>query len=263
MTYKGAHRQGNARRTTVIRVTGGGVAVLSMMGLISSLGAGAANAEQKVHKSYVCKYVDKPGEAERLQTGNNPIWVDNHALLGYDGETYVGQEFKDRQGRSVVIVANSPKLNPEPGIEDCPAPTPTTTTTTTPTTTTTTTPTTTTTTTPTTTTTTPTTTTTKPTTTTTKPTTTTTKPTTTTTKTPPPTTTPTGGESTPASSTSTNQPAPGTYPLQPVNAGAGADSSGWTLLTRYALVALALLGLLALATGGQLPRVRRTVPRRK
>jgi len=34
-----------------------------------------------VHKSYVCKYVDKPGEAERLQTGNNPIWVDNHALF--------------------------------------------------------------------------------------------------------------------------------------------------------------------------------------
>src|SRR5574338_388741 len=83
----------------------------------------SASATPKIHKSYVCKYVGTPGVDERLQTGRNPIWVDTHALLGSDGETYVGQEFKDAQGRSVVIVANTPKLNPEPGIDACTGPT--------------------------------------------------------------------------------------------------------------------------------------------
>jgi hypothetical protein len=68
--------------------------------------------------------VGKPGVDERLQTGRNPIWVDNHSLLGYDGTVSVGQEFKDKQGRSVVIVANTKKLSPEPSIADCPPVTP-------------------------------------------------------------------------------------------------------------------------------------------
>ena len=75
-----------------------------------------------VHKSYVCKYVGTPGVNERLQTGQNPIWVDNHSLLGTDGITYVGESFSDAQGKSVVIVANTVKLDPEPGIDQCPAP---------------------------------------------------------------------------------------------------------------------------------------------
>lgn len=80
---------------------------------------------QTNHKSYVCKYVSIPGVGERLQTGQNPIWVDNHALLGPGGgPTFVGQEFSDKQGRSVVIVANTPKLDPEPGVSSCPAPQP-------------------------------------------------------------------------------------------------------------------------------------------
>ena len=74
------------------------------------------------HKSYICKYVGQPGVDERLQSGQNPIWVDNHSLLGHDGTTEVGQQFSDAQGRSVVIVANTPKLTPEPGIDQCPAP---------------------------------------------------------------------------------------------------------------------------------------------
>jgi hypothetical protein len=90
-------------------------------GAIVALAIPVSAAEQRVHKSYVCKYVGKPGVDERLQTGRNPIWVDNHALLGYDGTTYVGQEFRDAQGRSVVIVANTPKLDPEPTVADCPA----------------------------------------------------------------------------------------------------------------------------------------------
>ncbi len=90
--------------------------------------AAPAKAEQAIHKSYVCKYVGQPGVDERLQTGRNPIWVDNHSLLGYDGTTYVGQEFSDKHGKSVVIVANTPKLNPEPSVSNCPkasGPTPT------------------------------------------------------------------------------------------------------------------------------------------
>jgi len=87
-----------------------------------------------VHKSYVCKYVDKPGEPERLQSGQNPIWVDNAAIMLGTGRSIVavGDSFRDGQFRSVVIVANSPKLDPEPGIEQCPGfqPPPTTTTTT-------------------------------------------------------------------------------------------------------------------------------------
>jgi hypothetical protein len=84
--------------------------------------AAPAVADAPVHKSYVCKYVGTPGVDERLQTGQNPIWVDNHSLLGDDGETFVGQEFSDAQGRSIVIVANTPKLDPEPTVADCPAP---------------------------------------------------------------------------------------------------------------------------------------------
>jgi len=84
--------------------------------------AAQADRPEKVHKSYVCKYVGKPGVDERLQTGHNPIWVDNHALLGHDGEAFVGQEFSDAQGRSIVIVANTPKLDPEPGVDQCPQP---------------------------------------------------------------------------------------------------------------------------------------------
>ena len=85
-----------------------------------ALMAVAAPAEAaKVDKSYVCKWVKKPGsDTEVLQTGQNPIWVDNHAL-GIDGPARVGQEFNDGQVRSVVIVANTAKLNPEPGIEAC------------------------------------------------------------------------------------------------------------------------------------------------
>ena len=42
-------------------------------------------------------------------------------------EDQVGDEFSDAQGRSVVIVANTGKLSPEPGIGDCgPIPTSTT-----------------------------------------------------------------------------------------------------------------------------------------
>src|SRR6185437_16520854 len=104
-------------------------ALLGVLGLILMSGGlslvvqgSASAAPAKVHKSYVCKYVDKPGQAERLQTGQNPIWVANSALgLGPGTLAFVGEVFKDAQGRSVVIVANTPRLNPEPTVADCPA----------------------------------------------------------------------------------------------------------------------------------------------
>jgi hypothetical protein len=84
---------------------------------------GSASAlPAKVHKSYVCKYVSKPGHAERLQTGQNPIWVDNDSLPGFvkGSLAYVGETFSDGQIKSVVIVANTPKLTPEPSVSECP-----------------------------------------------------------------------------------------------------------------------------------------------
>jgi hypothetical protein len=75
------------------------------------------------YKSYVCKYVGKPGVDERLQTGQNPIWVSNASLgLGAKGLATVGQVFNDAQGKSVVVVANTPKFNPEPSVDTCPKP---------------------------------------------------------------------------------------------------------------------------------------------
>jgi hypothetical protein len=75
------------------------------------------------HKSYVCKYVGTPGVDERLQSGQNPIWVDNHALTGKDDSIVkVGDTFSDKHGKSVVVVANTPKLTPEPKSDICPLP---------------------------------------------------------------------------------------------------------------------------------------------
>ncbi|MGZ4495186.1 MAG: hypothetical protein ACXVWU_10835 [Nocardioides sp.] len=90
--------------------------------VVLNASSATAGGNQKIHKSYVCKYVGTPGVDERLQTGQNPIWVDNHSLVGHPDVTFVGQEFKDAQGRSVVIVANTGKLSPEPSVSDCPSP---------------------------------------------------------------------------------------------------------------------------------------------
>lgn len=98
-------------------------AVLGLVLLSSGLSLvvqGSASAAAVVHKSYVCKYVGKPGVNERLQTGQNPIWVDNSALGAHGGLTYVGETFSDGQHRSVVIVANTPRLKPEPLVAACP-----------------------------------------------------------------------------------------------------------------------------------------------
>ena len=219
---------GRTRAALAVRLLGGGVAVGSMLAIVGGVGTGVAYAEQKVHKSYVCKYVSKPGEAERLQTGQNPIWVDNHSLLGYDGTVTVGQQFKDGQIRSVVIVANTPKLNPEPGIDQCaaptppPKPTPTPTPTPTP------------------------------------------KPTPTPTPTPKPTP---PSHVTPAQhpTAKAGAEAVATYPLQPVKGGITSEQATDDTVVTPARAALVLLGFLALwfAFSGRLPWVKRAKPSRR
>jgi hypothetical protein len=213
------------------RVTGGAVAVGAMIAMVAGVGTAAAApaAASDPHKSYVCKYVSKPGENERLQTGQNPIWVDNHSLLGYDGTVTVGQEFKDGQFRSVVIVANTPKLDPEPSVADCPPVTPPTT---------------------------------PPTSTTTTSSTTSTTSTTTTSSTSS-TGTHTMGTHTSPASTTTGSGSPvstvTTYPLQPVNAGATSDPAGTASVTpvQVALLLLGVMGMMTLLFGRRL-RFRRT-----
>ena len=94
------------------------VAMLAAIGVAMLGGIAVAATAQATagldHKDYVCKYVGKPGVDERLQEGGNPIWVDTAATqLGW---------FNDAQGRSFVIVFNTPRLVPEPSIDKCPAP---------------------------------------------------------------------------------------------------------------------------------------------
>ncbi|MET0766436.1 MAG: hypothetical protein ABWY50_02210, partial [Aeromicrobium sp.] len=70
------------------------------------------------HKVYVCKYVGTPGAGEVLQTGQNPIEVDSHALEGDGFSGAFPFEFSDAHGRSVAI-GWSGKGYPELGIESC------------------------------------------------------------------------------------------------------------------------------------------------
>ncbi len=225
-TYGGASNR--SRAAAALRLTGGAVAVGSMLALVACVGGASATptADQAPHKSYICKFVSKPGEAETLQSGQNPIWTDNHSLLGYDGTVTVGQQFRDGQFRSVVIVANTPKLDPEPPRSACLlAPPPS-----------------------------------SP-----PPSTTTTKapppppPSTTTTKAPPPSTTTT--KTPPPSTTTMTAPPPSTvttYPLQPVSAGVTTDPGAAGMTPgRIGLVMLALLGVAALLGGLRFPRLRR------
>ena len=98
----------------------GALGVVVVSGGLVLMTSGSAQATQDtIHKSYVCKYVNTPGGGSELdQTGQNPIWVDNHAIAGKD-VVNVGDKFSDAHGYSVVIVANTDKLDPEPSVGDC------------------------------------------------------------------------------------------------------------------------------------------------
>jgi len=55
------------------------------------------------HKVVVCKYVGTPGVDERLQTGNNPIVVDEASLEGDGFDGTFPFEFEDAHGKSIAI----------------------------------------------------------------------------------------------------------------------------------------------------------------
>src|SRR4029450_12453999 len=93
-------------------------ATIAAVGLVAlSAPAYAAPASSRV---WVCKYVGTPGEDERLQTGNTQIRVSgNSADKDKDGQVFVGDQFADAQGRSVIVQIEGE----DPGIEAC-SPTP-------------------------------------------------------------------------------------------------------------------------------------------
>ena len=77
-------------------------ATIAAVGLLAlSAPAHAADANSKV---WVCKYVGKPGVNEVLKAGKNPIKVSGNSVdQDKDGQVYVGDQFVDAQGRSVVV----------------------------------------------------------------------------------------------------------------------------------------------------------------
>src|SRR5829696_473290 len=89
-------------------------ATIAAVGLVAfSAPAHAAPASSLV---WVCKYVGTPGDDERLQTGNNPIRVNgNSADKDNDGQVFVGEQFADAQGRSVIVQIGGD----DPGEEAC------------------------------------------------------------------------------------------------------------------------------------------------
>lgn len=108
--------------TAKSRRYGRSAAIIAAMGVfmastgLSLVVVGSANAAPATsgHKSYVCKFVDTPGVAERLKDGVQPIWVDNSSLPGYqtDSQVVVGAVFADGQSKSIVVIPNSPRLAP-------------------------------------------------------------------------------------------------------------------------------------------------------
>src|SRR5215204_1120580 len=97
-------------------------ATIAAVGLVAlSVPAHAADADSKV---WVCKYVGKPGEDEVLKEGKNPISVSGNSVdKDKDGQVFVGDQFADAQGRSVVVQIEGK----DPGADICsPTPPPTT-----------------------------------------------------------------------------------------------------------------------------------------
>src|SRR5918993_3712580 len=108
-------RMSAARRLLSISAA---TATMATLGLVAfSAPAHAAPTSSRV---WVCKYVGTPGVDERLQTGNNPIRVSGNAAdEDNDGQVFVGDQFVDAQGRSVIVQIEGE----DPGIEAC-SPTP-------------------------------------------------------------------------------------------------------------------------------------------
>ena len=87
---------------------------IAAVGLVAlSAPAHAADANSKV---WVCKYVGKPGVDEVLKEGKNPIEVSGNSVdKPKDGQVFVGDQFADAQGRSVVVQIGGE----DPGADIC------------------------------------------------------------------------------------------------------------------------------------------------
>jgi hypothetical protein len=91
-------------------------ATIATVGMVAfSAPAYAADANSKV---WVCKYVGKPGVDEVLKQGKNPIRVSGHSVdQDKDGQVFVGDQFADAQGRSVIVQIGGKN----PSVSSCPA----------------------------------------------------------------------------------------------------------------------------------------------
>jgi hypothetical protein len=96
----------------------GAAATIAAVGMVAlSAPAHAADADSKV---WVCKYVGKPNVDETLKSGKNPILVSGNSVdKPKDGQVFVGDQFADAQGRSVVVQIGGDN----PGLQIC-SPTP-------------------------------------------------------------------------------------------------------------------------------------------
>jgi hypothetical protein len=79
-------------------------AAIAAVGLVALAAPADAQPVTAGLKVWVCKYVGTPGDDETLKEGKNPIEVSaNSADKDKDGQVYVGDQFADAQGRSVVV----------------------------------------------------------------------------------------------------------------------------------------------------------------
>jgi hypothetical protein len=92
------------------------IAMAAITGLIFLALAGPAAAGENNTKWFVCKYVDKPGVNESLQTGQNPISVSENAIN--QSPVIPGTFFEDQHGRSYVLVEDTGQ--PDPLRSECP-----------------------------------------------------------------------------------------------------------------------------------------------
>ena len=79
-------------------------ATLAAVGLVALSAPAYAEPVTGSLKVWVCKYVGTPNVDETLKSGKNPIEVSANSVdKPKDGQVFVGDQFADAQGRSVVV----------------------------------------------------------------------------------------------------------------------------------------------------------------
>lgn len=114
---------------TIRKTLGAAMAIAALVSF--GLAGQAAATHTAPHQVLVCKYVGQPGTDERLQTGQNPIVVDEAALVGKGFLGIFPWEFQDKQGQSIAVryLASGEKAGDKFSLDECPviesSPTPT------------------------------------------------------------------------------------------------------------------------------------------